>query len=192
MFSLNYILAHIKTADENNLARTKLKTWRVSTPNIVLRALSCPVERKGENSGNEVAPPPIPRAHGLLQTRSQSFFPQKIRGTVLQSYGHARVWGVPKTPVMIWASPVTLTQTAKGFGNGDAQNAGMPMSVYHSNTTPPISQRKKPLERGWGDSEGGIGRQFILFQTVVFAKYSDTRRPKQCHSETANIQFSAI
>jgi len=78
----------------------------------------------------------------------------------------------------MWASPVTLTQIAKGFGNGDAQNAGMPMLLYHSNTNPPISQRKKPWERGWGDSEGENGRQFILFQTVVFAKYSDTRLPK--------------
>ena len=84
MLSLNYILAHIKIADENNLTRRKLKTWRVSTPNIVPRALSCPVEREGENPGNEVAPPPIPRALGLLQTRFQSFFPQKIRGAVLQ------------------------------------------------------------------------------------------------------------
>ena len=57
---------------------------------------------------------------------------------MLQSYGHARVWGVPKTPVMIWASPVTLTQTAKGFGNGDAQNAGMPMPCHCITVTPPL------------------------------------------------------
>ena len=66
---------------------------------------------------------------------------------LLEWYEHPRVLGIPipKTLVM-WASPVTpiltLTQIAKvileagdahitseGFGNEDAQNAGMPISL---------------------------------------------------------------
>ena len=115
MFSLNYILAHIKTADENNLARTKLKTWRVSTPNIVLRALSCPVERKGENSGNEVAPPPIPRAHGLLQTRSQELFPlENKRDSVTVIWACPRL-GSSQNPSHDMGIPCNPDPNRKGF-----------------------------------------------------------------------------
>ena len=74
----------------------------------------------------------------------KSRFPFCGNNPVSQWYGHPRVLGIPipKT-LVIWTSPshitlaiwVTVRVTGdahiKGFGNGDAQNAGMPISLWH-------------------------------------------------------------
>ena len=126
---------------------------------------------------NEVAPPRIARV--TPTSFPELFSLENKRGSVTVIWACPRL-GHSQNPSHDMGILCNPNPNRKGFWEWRCPKRGdaHAMSLYHSNTTPPISQRKKPLKRGWGDSEGGNGRQFILFQTVVFAKYSDIRRPK--------------